>query len=110
MITNKPNYSRPPRSGSGIKDNRNLNNTFKDEYRKDITRRDRARLAKTIAEMHDRLGHDKFNTLIKIFMFKIERKKEIAKEIKFNDIKTILEDAIKIADEIYGNRRCEEDD
>lgn len=34
-------------------------------------------------------------------MFKIERKKENAKEIKFNDIKTILEDSIKIADEIH---------
>ena len=28
IIDNKPNYSRPPRPGSGIKDNRNLDKIF----------------------------------------------------------------------------------
>lgn len=63
--------------------------------------KDKERIAKAIAEMHDKLGHEKFNTVITIFMNTIESKKENRGEIRFKDIKEILEDAIKIADVIY---------
>ena len=63
--------------------------------------KDKERIAKAIAEMHDKLGHEKFNTVITIFTNTIESKKENRGEIRFKDIKEILEDAIKIADVIY---------
>ena len=52
--------------------------------------------------MHDKLRHEKFNTVITIFMNTIERKKKSGKDISFKDIKIILEDAIKIADVIHN--------
>ena len=62
---------------------------------------DKERMAKAIAEMHDKLGHEKFNTVITIFMNTVESLKESGKDITFKDVKLILEDSIKIANVIY---------
>ncbi|MDU6296830.1 hypothetical protein [Clostridium celatum] len=63
--------------------------------------KDKERVAKAIIEMHDKLGHEKFNTVVKIFMDSIEAKKEKRENIDFKTIKITLEDAIKIANTMH---------
>ena len=63
--------------------------------------KDKERVAKAIIDMHDKLGNEKFNTVVKIFMDSIEVKKEKGENIDFKTIKITLEDSIKIANTMH---------
>ena len=58
--------------------------------------KDKERVAKAIIDMHE-----KFNTVVKIFMDSIEVKKEKGENIDFKTIKITLEDSIKIANTMH---------
>lgn len=81
----------------GTKDNRNLDEMFKKEYKDKIVQ--------GIAKMYDALGHEKFHTVVKITMDAVDIKKEKGKDVNFTDFKEILEGAMKIADVIHGKQK-----
>lgn len=80
----------------GSKDNSNLDEIFKKEYKDKIVQ--------GIAKMYGALGHEKFHTVIKITMDAVDVKKENGKYVNFTDLKEILEGAMKIADRIHGEQ------
>ena len=59
-------------------------------------------LVQGIVKMHDTLGHEKFNTVIKISMNIIDSKKKKGRQITLKDIKEILEEAVKISNVIHS--------
>ena len=81
----------------GSKDNSNLDEMFKKEYKDKIVQ--------GIAKMYGALGHEKFHTVIKITMDAVDVKKENGKDVNFTELKEILEGAMKIADGIHGKQK-----
>ncbi|MDU2121386.1 MAG: hypothetical protein E7E64_02495 [Clostridium celatum] len=81
----------------GSKDNSNLDEIFKKEYKDKIVQ--------GIAKMYGALGHEKFHTVIKITMDAVDIKKEKGKDVNFTDLKGILEGAMKVADIIHGKQK-----
>jgi hypothetical protein len=81
----------------GTKDNRNLDEMFKKEYKDEMVQ--------GIAKMYGALGHEKFHTVIKITIDAVDAKKENGKYVTFTDLKEILKGAIKIADGIHGKQK-----
>lgn len=95
----------------GTKDNSNLDEIFrkkdKDNSNSDeiFRKEDKDKIVQGIAKMYYSLGHEKFHTAIKITMDAVAVKKEKSKYVNFEDLKEILEGAIKIADGIHGTKR-----
>ena len=92
----------------GTKDNSNLDKIFKNEdnkknridYKKIITRRDRSRLVKVIANMHDKLGDDRFNLVAETVMIAAKRKELKGEKFTFEDLEKVLKKAIEMVKEI----------
>lgn len=92
----------------GTKDNSNLDEIFKNEdnkknridYKKIITRRDRSRLVKVIANMHDKLGDDRFNLVAETVMIAAKRKELKGEKFTFEDLEKVLKKAIEMVKEI----------
>lgn len=92
----------------GTKDNSNLDKIFKNEdnkkniidYKKVITRRDRSRLVKAIANIHDKLGDDRFNLVAETVMIAAKRKELKGEKFTFEDLEKVLKKAIEMVNEI----------
>lgn len=92
----------------GTKDNSNLDEMFKNEYNKKnrigyektITTKDKARLVKAIANMHDKLGDDRFNLVAETVMIAAKRKELKGEKFTFEDLEKVLKKAIEIIKEI----------
>ena len=92
----------------GTKDNSNLDKIFKNEdnkkniidYKKVITRRDRSRLAKAVANIHDKLGDDRFNLVAETVMIAAKRKELKWEKFTFEDLEKVLKKAIEMVKEI----------
>ena len=85
----------------GTKDNSNLDKIFKNEdNKKVITRRDRAILVKVIANMHDKLGGDRFNLVAETIMIAAKRKELKGENFTFEYLERVLKKAIEMVKEI----------
>ncbi len=92
----------------GTKDNSNLDKIFKNEdnkkniidYKKVITRRDRSRSAKAVANIHDKLGDDRFNLVAETVMIAAKRKELKGEKFTFEDLEKVLKKAIEMVKEI----------
>lgn len=92
----------------GTKDNSDLDEILKNEdnkknridYKKTITRRDRSRLVKAIANMRNKLGDDRFNLVAEAVMIAAKRKELKGEKFTFEDLERVLKKAIEIVNEI----------
>lgn len=92
----------------GTKDNSNLYEILKNKENKEnkidqertITRRDKARLAKAVAKMHEKLGDDRVNLLAIAVVTAAKRKEEKGEKFTFEDLERVLKKAIEMVNEI----------
>ena len=92
----------------GSKDNSNLDEIFRDKESKEykieqertITRKDKARLAKAVAKIHEKLGDDRFNLLAIIVVTAAKNKEEKGEKFTFEDLERVLKKALELVSEI----------
>lgn len=92
----------------GAKDTSNLDEIFRDKESKEykieqertITRKDKARLAKAVAKIHEKLGDDRFNLLAIIVVTAAKNKEEKGEKFTFEDLERVLKKALELVSEI----------